>query len=336
MQEMKPLVAFAVCCVSLTCLAAARTPPVFTGSIERLDPAFDRLVAPDARLEKMAEGFTWSEGPVWLNGALLFSDVPKNTVYRWRPGATSAEVFLHPSGQAVPAPGFREPGSNGLAHDAQGRLLLCQQGERRIARYDQGRFTSLADRFEGKRFNSPNDLVVRRNGDIYFSDPPYGLEGGEKSPLRELPFAGVYRVTPAGVVSLLVKDLTLPNGVAFSPDESRFYVTVSDPQATRIMVYDVQPDGTLAHGRVFFDAEPRVVAGQKGLCDGMKVDRDGNVWSAGPGGVLVISPAGRLLGVLHTGQPTANCAWGEDGGTLYITANMFLLRLRTLTRGAGW
>lgn len=322
--------------VAVSLIAAARAAHPFNGSIERLDPAFDELVAADARLEKVAEGFTWSEGPVWLDGAVLFSDVPKNVVYRWAPGATKAAVFLQPSGQLTPAPGFREPGSNGLARDAQGRLLLCQDGERRIARYESGRFTSLADRYEGKRFNSPNDLAVRRNGEIYFTDPPYGLEGVEQSPLRELPFCGVFRVATDGTVTLLIRDLTFPNGIAFSLDEKQLYVAVSDWRATRIMVYDVQPDGTVANGRVFYDAQPRVAAGEKGLCDGLKVDRAGNVWSAGPGGILVISPAGKLLGVLHTGEPTGNCAWGEDGGTLFITANMFLLRVRTLTRGDGW
>jgi gluconolactonase len=321
---------------ALSVVGATRAAHPFHGSVERLDPAFDRLVAPDAKLEKVAEGFTWSEGPVWLEGAVLFSDVPRNVVYRWRPGATKAEVFLQPSGQLAPAPGFREPGSNGLSRDAQGRLLLCQDGERRIARYEHGGFTSLADRFEGRRFNSPNDLAVRRNGEIYFTDPPYGLEGVENSPLRELPFCGVYRVGKDGTVTLLVRDLTFPNGIAFSPDEKRLYVTVSDPHATRIMAYDVQPDGGVANGRVFYDAQPRVAAGEQGMCDGMKVDRQGNVWSAGPGGILVLSPAGKLLGVLRTGEPTGNCAWGEDGGTLFITANMFLLRVRTLTRGAGW
>lgn len=326
----------ALLAAAIPAVAAERAPHAFSGSIERLDPVFDQLVAPDAKLEVLARGFTWSEGPVWIDGTVLFSDVPQNVVYRWRPGASSAEVFLRPSGQLTSAPGFREPGSNGLGRDREGRLLLCQHGERRIARYDHGRFTSVADRYQGKRFNSPNDLAIRRNGDVYFTDPPYGLEGVEKSPLRELPFAGVYRATPGGEVTLLVKDLSFPNGIAFSPDESRLYVGVSESGATRIMAYDVQPDGGVSNGRVFYDAQPRAAAGQPGSCDGLKVDRDGNVWSTGPGGVLVLSATGRLLGVLHTGEPTANCGWGEDGGTLFITANMFLLRVRTRTRGAGW
>ncbi|MBL9201702.1 MAG: SMP-30/gluconolactonase/LRE family protein [Opitutaceae bacterium] len=317
-------------------MAADNNAPVLHARIERFDAAFDALVAPDAQVEKLAEGFIWSEGPVWLGGELIFSDVPENTAWRWRPGMTRAEVFLKPSGLLTPQPGFREPGSNGLTRDAQGRLLLCQHGERRVARYEGGTFTSLADRFEGKRFNSPNDLCVRKNGDIYFTDPPYGLEGINDSPLKELPFNGVYRVTPAGQVTLLERELTFPNGLAFSPDEKLLYVGVSDEQATRLVAYDVQPDGTIARGRTFFDAQPLLTGADRGLVDGLKVDRAGNVWSSGPGGILVISPAGKLLGRINTGQPTANCNWGDDGGTLYITANMFLLRVRTLAKGAGW
>lgn len=326
-----------VIAVGLTpCAMSAEKSHAFQGRIERLDPAFDRLIAPGATLEKLAEGFTWSEGPVWLNGELIFSDVPENIAYRWKPGMTKAEVFLKPSGLLTPTPGFREPGSNGLAKDAQGRLLLCQHGERRVARYENGRFTALADRFEGKRFNSPNDLAVARNGDIYFTDPSYGLEGVNNSPLKELPFNGVYRVAKDGKVTLLTKDLTFPNGIAFSPDQQTLYVGVSDAKATRIVAYDVAADGTIRHERTFFDAQPLRAGGAKGLVDGLKVDRAGNVWSSAPGGIAVISPTGKLLGRLDTGEATANCNWGDDGSTLYITADMFLVRIRTKTKGDGW
>lgn len=323
--------------VALAAPAMSAEPPrAFNGRVERLDPAFDRLIAADARLEKLAEGFTWSEGPVWLQGELVFSDVPENVAYRWKPGLARAEVFLKPSGLLTPRPGFREPGSNGLALDREGRLLLCQHGERRIARYENGRFETLADRYEGKRFNSPNDLAVTRRGEIYFTDPSYGLEGIDRSPLKELPFNGVYRLGTDGRVTLLTKELTFPNGIAFSPDEKVLYVGVSDGQATRVVAYDVAADGAIGNGRTFFDAQPLRTGGAKGLVDGLKVDREGNVWSSGPGGILVLSPAGRLLGRLLTGEATANCNWGDDGGTLYITADMFLLRIRTLTKGAGW
>jgi len=251
-------------------------------------------------------------------------------------GATAAEVFLKPSGLLTPTPGFREEGSNGLALDGQGRLLLAQHGERRIARYENGKFTALADRFEGKRFNSPNDLAVRRSGEIDFTDPPYGFEKMNESPLKELPFSGVFRLATDGKITLLTKSINLPNGIAFSPDEKVLYVAVSDGKASRIMAYDVQADGGIAGERVFFDALPLETAGGKGSCDGLKVDRAGNLWATGPGGVLVISSAGKHLGTLATGVPTANCGWGEDGSTLYITANNMLLRVKTHTKGAGW
>ncbi|HEY1109698.1 MAG TPA: SMP-30/gluconolactonase/LRE family protein [Opitutaceae bacterium] len=335
----RTLLAAALLALAATPLAMSadkKAAPVFNGRIERFDPALDQLLAADAKMEKLAEGFTWSEGPVWMGTELIFSDVPQNTAYRWKPGMTTAEIFLKPSGLLTPTPGFREPGSNGLTRDAQGRLLLCQHGERRVARYENGKFTSLADRWEGKRFNSPNDLAVKKNGDIYFTDPSYGLEGINNSPLKEIPFNGVYRLGTDGKVTLLDKNLTFPNGIAFSPDEKILYVGVSDSKATRLVAYDVQPDGTIANGRTFFDAQPLLKDGNRGLVDGLKIDRHGNVWSSGPGGILIISPAGKLLGRLNTGQPTANCNWGDDGSALYITANMFLVRVKTTTKGAGW
>ena len=320
----------------LLVFAADDKPHAFVGKIESLDPRFSALIAPGTKIEPLAEGFRWSEGPTWYEGGVVFSDVLANTAYRWKAGMTRAEVFLRPSGLMAAAPGFREPGSNGLARDAQGRLLLCQHGERRVARYADGTFTTVADRFEGKRFNSPNDLAVRKNGEIYFTDPPYGLEKIVDSPLREIPYAGVYRIAINGQVTLLESKLTFPNGIGFSPDEQTLYVAVSDARATRIMAYDVKADGTLARPRIFFDAQPRHGQGLPGLCDGLKVDREGNVWATGPGGVMVITPAGKLLGVINTGEPTGNCCWGDDGATLYIAANYFLVRVKTLTKGAGW
>ncbi|MSU53490.1 MAG: gluconolactonase [Opitutia bacterium] len=316
--------------------AAATSPLPTVGTIERLDPAFDALIAVDAKLEKLAEGFKWSEGPVWYEGAVVFSDVPQNIAFRWKEGMTAAEVFLKPSGLLNPTPGFREQGSNGLALDLKGKLLLCQHGERQVSRYENGKFTPLATRFDGKRFNSPNDLALRRNGDIYFTDPSYGLEKGNDSPLKELPFNGVYRLTLDGKVTLLTKSINFPNGIAFSPDEKVLYVAVSDGKAPRIMVYDVTADGGIAGERVFFDALALKTAGGKGSCDGLKIDRAGNLWATGPGGVLVISPTGKHLGTLATGVPTANCGWGDDGSTLYITANNMLLRVKTRIKGAGW
>lgn len=308
----------------------------FNGSIERLDPAFDKLIAKDAKIEKLAEWFVWSEGPTWFQGAVVFSDVMENTAWRWKEGMKAAEVFLKPSGLTTNSPGFREPGSNGLNVDKSGRLLLAQHGDRRIARLEAGKFVTVADRYDGKKFNSPNDMAVRKSGEIYFTDPPYGLEGIEKSPLRELPYAGVYRIGTDNKVSLITKDLNFPNGIGFSPDEKILYVAVSDSAATRVMAYDVNTDGTIKNGRVFWDAQSFAKAGAKGLCDGLKIDRDGNVWATGPGGVAVLSPAGKLLGRILTNEATGNCCWGDDGSTLYITADMFLVRVKTLTKGANW
>ena len=314
--------------------AEQNTPKEF---IERFDPAFDKLIAVDTKVERLAEGFTWSEGPVWFQGALLFSDVPENTIYRWAEGMTKAEVFLKPSGLLTPNPEFREPGSNGLTVDAQGRLLIAQHGERRIARYEDGKFTSLAERIDGKRLNTPNDLVVKSNGDVYFTDPPYGFRNMDTNPLRELDFHGIYRVAKDGTVTLLSKSMKFPNGIAFSPDEKTLYVGSTENRNAHIQAFDVLPDGTLANERLFFDARPLSSREAPGSCDGLKVDRDGNVWTSGPGGILVITPAGKLIGRINTGVPTANCGWGEkDGGTLYITANKALLRVKTLTKGAGW
>ncbi len=318
-------------------LLAAETLPPFEMSIERLDPALDQLIPPNTKVEKCAEGFNWSEGPAWFKGSVVFSDVPENIIYQWKPGATVATQFMKPSGMLTPKPGFREQGSNGLAVDSDGRLLICQHGERRVARLNaDGTQTALADQFEGKRFNSPNDLALRKNGDIYFTDPPYGLEGGNNSPLKELEWNGVYRIAKDGKVSLLVKDLTFPNGIAFSPDEKILYVAVSDPKQTQIMAYDLQADGGVANGRVFFDAQPLKDTGRKGGCDGMKVDALGNAWATGPGGVLIISPAGKHLGTILTGNNTGNCAWGDDGSTMYIAADMYFVKVKTSIKGAGW
>ena len=305
------------------------------GKIERLDPKLDELLAPDAKLEKLAEGFDWAEGPIWIKKGeyLLFSDVPQNVVYHWKEGEKVTE-FLKPSGYTGTIPRGGEPGSNGLTVDSQGRLVLCEHGDRRVARLESdGKKTTLADRYQGKRFNSPNDLVYHSNGDLYFTDPPYGLEGKTDDPKKELPFNGVYRLKPNGDLTLLTDKLTFPNGLAFSPDEKILYVAVSDPKKAIWMTYDVKEDGTIANGRIFFDSTSRVT-GKNGLPDGMKVDAKGNLWATGPGGVLIFSPDGKHLGTINTGEATANCNWGNDGTVLYVTADMYLCRIQTRTRGA--
>jgi gluconolactonase len=304
------------------------------GSIERLDPALDALLASGARAEKVCEGFIWSEGPVWKDGSLFFSDVPGNILYQWRPGSKHAEVFLEPSGGIESNPDFAEAGSNGLALDLAGNLLLCQCGARRVARLEEdGRTqTVLADRFEGRRLNNPNDLVCHSSGAVYFTDPSYGFKGHEASPLREMPWNGVYRIAPDLTVDLLTRELPFPNGIAFSPDERTLYVAVSDARHPRIMAFELQSDGLLDEGRLFFDAVPLLKRGFQGTCDGLKVDIQGNIFATVPGGVVVLSPDGKQLGTILLGV-TSNCAWGDDGGSLYITADNLVCRVRTSTRG---
>lgn len=308
------------------------------GSVERREKEIDELIAPDAKIEKLAEGFDWSEGPVWMRRGsyLLFSDVPKNVVYKWKEGDKVTE-FLKPSGYTGSTPRGGEPGSNGLTTDANGLLVLCQHGDRRVVRLEKdGSLTPIAQFYQYRRFNSPNDLDYKSNGDLYFTDPPYGLEKLNDDPAKELKHNGVYRVTPKGQVSLMIDNLTFPNGIAFSPDEKTLYVAVSDPKKPFIMAYDVKADGTLVNGRVFFNASTLMAPDRKGLPDGLKVDRKGNLFATGPGGVLVISPQGKLLGTILTGEATANCGWGNDGSVLYITADMYLCRIETKTRGKGF
>jgi len=305
------------------------------GEIERFDPGLEAILPAYSVIEKLADGFEWSEGPVWVPEwrCLLFSDVPENKVYRWHELAGLA-VLLDPSGYTGGGERGGESGSNGLTLDPQGRLVLCQHGDRRVARLEpDGSFATLAGYYKYLRFNSPNDCVYGPNGDLYFTDPTYGLVGGQDDPKRELMFSGVFRLRADGEVQLLTDELTFPNGVAFSPGGYRLYVAVSDPANPVIMMYDVNPDGTLGVGEVFFDAKPLAAQGRKGLPDGLKTDVLGNVFATGPGGVLVISPTGKLLGIINTGEATANCAWGNDGSVLYITADRYLCRVKTWTRG---
>jgi len=237
---------------------------------------------------------------------------------------------MKPSGYTGVAGYGREPGSNGLTFDKQGRLILCEHGDRRIARMDSdGGKITLADRYQGKRLNSPNDAVVHSSGDVYFTDPIYGLPQQEKDPRRELDFCGVYRWSASdGSVTLLSKELSRPNGIAFSPDGKTLYVANSDPARAIWMAFPVMGDGTAGAGRIFADVTP-MVAKLPGLPDGFKVDRAGNLWATGPGGVHIYSPAGNRLGRIETGEATANVAFGDDGSTLYITADMYICRVKT-------
>jgi gluconolactonase len=322
------------------------------GEIVRLDPRLDHLVPGDAVIEVLADGFRWAEGPVWdrEGGRVLFSDIPHNTVHSWNE-KEGLGVFLKPSGYTGEAPfAGREPGSNGLAFDAQGRLVLCQHGDRRVARLEGGAaapapgspaptapsFATLADRFDGRRLNSPNDLVYAADGALYFTDPPYGRPKTFDDPDRELPFCGVYRLAPDGEVSLIVRELKAPNGIGLSPDGKTLYVNQSHPEQAVLMAYDVQPDGSVSRGRVLFDMTPLQGPHSPGLPDGLKVAQQGHIFATGPGGVLVLTPDGTHLGTFRTGVPTANCGFGDDGSILYITANDMLCRIRLTTRGLGF
>jgi gluconolactonase len=304
-------------------------------TIMSLDPRFDQLVPKEAKLEKIADGFTWVEGPVWdkQGGYLLFSDIPANAVYRWKPGE-SATVFLKNSGYSGHLPfAGKEPGSNGLALDANGKLVLCRHGDREIGRLEtDGRIASLADRYDGHRINSPNDLVFKSDGSVYFTDPPFGLPKGFDDPDKS-PVQGVYRVAKDGTVSLLIDNIKAPNGIAFSPDERILYVSDVDPHRPAWLAYDVGPDGMVTNGRVFFDAT-RWRRDPFFGPDGFKVDRHGNLFGARPDGVSVIASDGTLLGTIETGQPTSNVAWGEDGRTLFITGGSAVYRLRVSTEGS--
>ncbi len=341
---MRSLIALVAGILVLSSVASAQDTTNFPsiGEVVRLDPSLDDLIATDAKIEVLAGGFTWSEGPVWIPasgeepGHLLFSDIPPNLVMKWVEGQ-GASVFMHPAGYTGVVTHEGEPGSNGLALDLNGHLLFCEHGDRRVSRLTPGGGKrTIADNYEGKRFNSPNDLVVHSSGAIYFTDPPYGLPQRWEDPRRELDFCGVYRVAD-GVVTLLTKVMSRPNGIAFSPDESLLYVANSDSKRAVWSSFPVLNDGTLGEEKVFFDAtEFAGKKGMPGLPDGLKVDANGNLFATGPGGVWVFSPEAKPLGRISTGEKIANCAWGDDGSILYLTSDTYLCRIQTQTRGSGF
>jgi gluconolactonase len=308
------------------------------GEIIRLDPRFDKLIPAGAKLEVVASGFDWSEGPVWdkKGGYLLFSDIPRNAIMKWKEGE-GVSVFMKPSGYTGVAEWKPEPGSNGLVIDAQGRLILCEHGDRRISRLEpeSGKRT-LVDNYEGKRLNSPNDAVLAANGDLYFTDPPYGLPKRWDDPRRELDFCGVYRLSPNGKLTLLTKEMTRPNGIGLSPDDKTLYVSQSDAAQAIWRAFPINADGTLGKSRIVHDVTAHM-GKMPGSPDGLAIDKDGNVFATGPGGVYVFAPDDTLLGRISSGQRNGNATWGgDDGSTLYIASDMYICRIKTNTKGIGW
>lgn len=300
------------------------------GKIERFESKLDELIETGAKVEVLAKGFTWSEGPVWVGssqtGHLLFSDIPRNTIFKWTP-QKGIETFMCPSGYTGVDYYGLEPGSNGLAIDPKGRLTLCEHGDRRVSVLTlRGGKRTLADHFLGKRLNSPNDLVFDKDGDLFFTDPPYGLPNREKDDRRELDFCGVYRLDQNGKLNLLSTQLDRPNGIGFSPDEKTLYVAQSDPSNPIWMSFPVREDKTLDKGSVLYDAK-KFMQEYPGLPDGLAVHSSGIIFGSGPGGIYVLTPQGELLGRIVTGGRTSNCAFGPNEKNLYITADSRLCRV---------
>ena len=313
------------------CGAPEQTAGPGAGGILRVDPRLDALVPADARIEKLADGFVFTEGPVWIQSEsrLLFSDVRANTIYQWTE-AEGASSFIDPVFEGD-ITGRRSISSNGLTLDADGRLIICEHGNRLISRLEaDGSRTTVVDSYQGRRLNSPNDAVYSTDGWLYFTDPPYGLEGLEESPMRELDFNGIYRLSPDGELELLYADQTRPNGIALSPDERTLYVANSDANDKVWYAYDVGDDG-LSNPRVFYDVNDQTAPG---AADGMTVDLAGHIFATGPGGVWIFAPDGTHLGTIQLDEVVANAGWGDDGRTLYMTASTGLYRIRLTTEGA--
>jgi gluconolactonase len=321
------------------CLALSLLPltaqPTRIGDIRRLDPAVDKVVPPNAAIERVAENLQFAEGPVWVRngGYLVFSDIAANAIMKWTPSG-QLTFFRKPVFSRDFTQGMMI-GTNGLTLDREGRLIACEHGNRRVSRTEKnGTIVTLADRYQGKRFNSPNDIICKSNGDLYFTDPNSVARRNPPDPhgdfTQDLDFNGVYRITAAGKLELLTREMTYPNGLAFSPDEKKLYIANSRP-AKFWMVYDVKPDGALANGRQFFDMSNDT---GEAVPDGMKTDRAGNIFATGPGGVLILSPQGKHLGTIELPEIPANCAWGgADGQTLYIAARTSLFRVKLAVDG---
>jgi gluconolactonase len=322
--------ALVLLCVTLSCTSSKEKT---FGTIERIDPALDSIISTKAKIEIIAEGFEWSEGPLWVysQNMLLFSDVPKNTIYKWTE-AKGTEVYLTPSGFTGDSSQSAEPGSNGLLLDDEKNLVMCQHGDRRLAVMNAAidspkpDFTSIADRYNGKKFNSPNDAVFY-NYNFYFTDPPYGLPKQMEDPAKEISFQGVYVAQADGGVLALVDSLTRPNGLAFLPNKKTLIVANSDPEKARWYAFDLTENDSITQARIFYDATENAKT-EKGLPDGLKIDAKGNVFATGPGGVWIFNSDGKVLGKIKVPEATSNCALADDDKTLYITADMYLLRIK--------
>ena len=305
------------------------------GTIERFDAALDNIISANAKPEIIAEGFEWSEGPLWVEkqSMLLFSDVPMNTIYKWTE-AKGKEVYLKPSGYTGTEPSLcKEPGSNGLTFDKNGNLILCQHGNRQMARMDalldkpEAKFITLADKYHGKRFSSPNDAVYNSAGELFFTDPPYGLQTQDDSDAKkEISFNGVYKVKNNGEVILQVDSITRPNGIALTPDEKKLIVACSDGAHPNWYIFDISGD-SLTNGKIFYSAAEEAKT-MKGGPDGFKIDKNGNVFATGPGGVYIFNSEGKKLGHIKLDDATSNIALSPDEKTIYITNDMYVLRLK--------
>ena len=302
--------------------------------IERFDPSLDAVIGKEIELEVLAEGLDWTEGPLWVeeHQMLLFCDIPPNRIYKWT-AEGGTELYLTPSGYTQDTQRGGEVGSNGLLLDPDGHLVLCQHGDRRMAKMvapldaPKPEYVTLADNYQGKKFNSPNDAVYKSNGDLYFTDPPYGLEKNVHDPLKEIPFQGVYRLSADGEVTLLLDSLTRPNGIAFLPDEETIIIANSDPGKVHWYAYDVDDQGLLGNGRIFFDAS-EASKSAPGMPDGLKVDDEGIVFATGPGGIWIFDAAGQALGRIKIGQLVSNVSLSGDGNILFVTADDNLLKLK--------
>ena len=328
MKYILPLIAFFV----LSCNAPGKKT---IGSIEKFDPAFDAILDTSAKVEILAEGFEWTEGPVWLEDQkmLLFSDIPNNKIHKWTE-EKGIEVYLAPSGYTDTAARGGETGSNGLILNKENKLVLCQHGNRQMAWMDadisapKPIFKTIAGNYQGKKFNSPNDAAYRNNGDLYFTDPPYGLEKNMDDPLKEIPFQGVYCVKPSGEIKLLTDSITRPNGVAFTNDFNSVIIANSDPEKPYWYIYDISANDSLINGRIFYSVKAEADKKEPGLPDGLKLDKNGNVFATGPGGLWIFDKNGKVLGKIKIPVPVANCSFSGDGKTLFLTADMYLLRVK--------